>query len=133
MSYPELPEMGDGLGGLGGLGGLDINSLLGQVQAMQQQMADAQAEANATILEGSSGGGKVKVTVTGTGEFTRVSIDKSIVDPNEVDMLEDLVLAALHDAASKVAKLNESSMGSITGGVGLGNLFGNPGDDENFG
>jgi nucleoid-associated protein EbfC len=114
MSDQELPD----------LGGLDINSLLGQVQAMQQQMADAQAEAGATVLEGSAGAGKVKVTVTGTGEFTGVSLDKSIVDPNEVDLLEDLLLAALRDAAAKVAKLNESSMGSITGGMGLGNLFG---------
>jgi nucleoid-associated protein EbfC len=107
-----------------GMGGLDIGALLGQVQNMQQQMADAQEQAKATVLEGTSGGGKVKVTVTGAGEFTSVSIDKSVVDASDVEMLEDLVLAALRDAAVKVASLNEQSMGSITGGMGLGNLFG---------
>jgi nucleoid-associated protein EbfC len=107
-----------------GLGGLDLGALLGQVQNMQQQMADAQEQAKSTSLEGTSGGGKVKVTVTGAGEFTAISIDKSVVDATDVEMLEDLVLAALHDAAAKVASLNEQSMGSITGGMGLGNLFG---------
>jgi nucleoid-associated protein EbfC len=116
MSDPDLPN----------LGGFDINALLGQVQSMQQQMADAQAEASATLFEGVSGSGKVKVTVTGAGEFTGVKIDKSVVDPGDVEFLEDLLLAALHDAAGKVAKLNESSLGSITGGLsgGLGGLFG---------
>jgi nucleoid-associated protein EbfC len=107
-----------------GLGGLDIGALLGQVQNMQQQMTDAQEQARATLLEGTSGGGKVRVTVTGAGEFTAVSIDKSVVDASDVEMLEDLVLAALRDGAAKVAALSAQSMGSIAGGMGLGNLFG---------
>jgi nucleoid-associated protein EbfC len=107
-----------------GLGGLDLGALLGQVQNMQQQMVDAQEQARATTLVGTSGGGKVRITMTGAGEFTAVSIDPSVVDAADVEMLEDLVLAALHDAAAKAASLNEQSMGSITGGMGLGNLFG---------
>jgi DNA-binding YbaB/EbfC family protein len=114
--------------GLSGLGGLDLGALLGQVQAMQDQMADAQAKAGSTVLQGSAGGGKVTVTVTGTGAFTAVKIDPSVVDPTEVDMLEDLVLAALRDAAAKVsdlnADLNSQSMGGLTSGLGLGDLFG---------
>jgi nucleoid-associated protein EbfC len=118
----------DALGGPGGLGGglgnLDLGALLGQVQNMQQQMADAQEQARATVLTGTSGGGKVRVTVTGGGEFTGISIDPSIVDPGEVDLLEDLILAALRDGASQVAALSEQSLGSITGGMGLGGLLG---------
>ncbi len=108
--------------------GFDIGALLGQVQAMQEQMAEAQEKASATVLEGSAAGGKVRVTVTGTGEFTGVTIDPSVVDPAEVDLLEDLVLAALHDAAVRVAQLNAQSIGGLTSGLtsglGLGNLFG---------
>lgn len=111
-----------------GLGGLDLGALLGQVQAMQEQMADAQAKAGLTVLHGTAGGGKVTVTVTGTGAFTAVKIDPSVVDPTEVDMLEDLVLAALRDAAAKVtdlnADLNSQSVDGLTSGLGLGNLFG---------
>jgi nucleoid-associated protein EbfC len=114
---------GDGLAGES-LGGLDLGALLGQVQAMQQQMASAQQAAGATVLEGSAAGGKVRVTVTGTGEFTAVKIDPSVVDPAEVDLLEDLILAALHDATGRVAQLNAESMGGLTSGLGLGNLFG---------
>jgi nucleoid-associated protein EbfC len=108
----------------GGLGGLDIGALLGQVQAMQQQMVDAQAQASATLLTGSAGGGKVSVTVNGTGAFQSVTIDPSVVNAEEIDLLEDLILAALHDAAVQVAKLNEQSMGDITGGLtgGMGGL-----------
>jgi nucleoid-associated protein EbfC len=91
---------------------------------MQQQMADAQEQARATVLTGTSGGGKVRVTVTGGGEFTGITIDPSIVDPGEVDLLEDLILAALRDGASQVAALSEQSLGSITGGMGLGGLLG---------
>jgi nucleoid-associated protein EbfC len=110
---------------LAGLGGLDLNALLGQVQQMQQQMSDAQEQARAITVTGSAGGGKVTITATGTGEFTGITIDPTVVDPNEVDLLEDLVLAALRDAASQVAQLNEQSIGNITGGMGLGGLFGN--------
>jgi nucleoid-associated protein EbfC len=106
-----------------GIGGLDLNALLGQVQQMQQQMSDAQDEARSRTVTGSSGGGKVTATATGTGEFTGISIDPSVVDPDEVDLLEDLVLAAIRDALTQVSQINEQSLGQITGG--LGGLFGN--------
>jgi len=82
--------------------------------------------ANATI-EGSAGGGKVKVVMTGTGEVTAVRIDPSVVDPTEVDLLEDLVVAALRDAATRVAEEAEQrlGLGGLGGGVGgLGGLGG---------
>ncbi len=106
------------LAGLLGGGGLDLGNLMEQASQMQQQMAVAQAEAAATVLEGVAGGGAVRVTVTGTGEFQAVAIDPAAVDPDDVGMLEDLVLAALHDAASRIQELQSRSMG------GLGDLLG---------
>lgn len=101
------------LGALLGGGGLDLGSLMEQAGAMQRQLAEAQEEAAATVLEGASGGGAVRVTVTGAGEFRSVSIDPSAVDPDEVELLEDLVLAALHDASTRIAELQARSMGGF--------------------
>ena len=105
----------------------DINSLLKQAQKMQQQLMEAQAQAAEQVVEGVAGGGVVKVTVTGGMEFRSVSIDPAAVDPDDVEMLEDLVLAAIHDAMSKVQDLSQQAMGGLDlGGLGggLGGLLG---------
>lgn len=119
---PVRPLGGDedalDLGELLGGGGLDLGNLMEQATQMQQQMAAAQEAAAETVLEGMAGGGAVRVTVTGTGEFRSVTIDPAAVDPTDVAMLEDLVLAALHDASARVVELREQSMG------GLGDLLG---------
>ncbi len=93
--------------------GFDLSSLLEQAQAMQQQ-----------VVEGQSGGGAVKVRVNGAMEFQSVSIDPAAVDPDDVGMLEDLVLAAIHDAVAKAGAVSEQAMGGLDlGGLGSG-LFG---------
>jgi nucleoid-associated protein EbfC len=115
--------------------GFDPQALLAQALEMQQRLLDAQAEAEEAIVEGAAGGGKVKVTMTGTGEVTAVHIDPSVVDPAEVDLLEDLIVAALRDAATRVGLLAEQRLGVGFGG-GLGELFGGvpgigaPGDED---
>lgn len=101
--------------------GFDINALLNQAMAMQQQMAEAQEEAARQSVEGQAGGGAVRVTMTGGGEVTRVSIAPAAVDPADVEMLEDLVLAAFHDAQAKVAEIRQAAIGEIGG---LGGLLG---------
>jgi DNA-binding YbaB/EbfC family protein len=101
--------------------GFDINALLNQAMAMQQQMAEAQEQAANQSVEGQAGGGAVKVTMTGGGEVTRVSIAPAAVDPNDVEMLEDLVLAAFHDAQAKAADIRQAAIGEIGG---LGGLLG---------
>lgn len=106
------------LGALLGGGGLDLGSLMEQASQMQQQMAQAQEAAASTVLEGAAGGGAVKVSVTGAGEFRSVHIDPGAVDPDDVAMLEDLVLAALHDATARIQELQAGAMG------GLGDLLG---------
>ena len=107
-------DLGELLGG----GGLDLGNLMEQAAQMQEQMAAAQEAASATVLEGVAGGGAVRITVTGTGEFQGVRIDPAAVDPADVEMLEDLVLAALNDATDRIEELRAQSTG------GLGDLLG---------
>jgi nucleoid-associated protein EbfC len=106
----------------------DMGELLRQAQKMQEQMMEAQAAAAEQVVEGHAGGGVVKIRVTGAMEFRSVSIDPEAVDPDDVEMLEDLVLAALHDAVSQVQQLQQGAMGAMggvdLGGVDLGGLLG---------
>jgi DNA-binding YbaB/EbfC family protein len=114
---PDPTEMND-LGGL--LGGLDLGNLLGAAQEMQQQMAEAQERIAETVVEGQAGGGVVKVSATGAFQFTSVHISTAAVDPDDPTMLEDLVLAALHDLASGIEELHSSA--SPLGGMDLGGM-----------
>jgi hypothetical protein len=98
---------------------MNIQAMLKQAQALQAKVTAAQAELKNRELIGTSGGGKVKVTMNGAQEVTAVVIDPAVVVPGEVDLLEDLVLAALHDARAKVTRMVEEEMGRVTGGMGL--------------
>ena len=105
----------------------DMNALLQQAMDMQSQLAQAQEQAAQQIVEGTAGAGMVTVSMTGAGEVTKIRLDPGVVDPADVAMLEDLLLAALHDAASKVAALQQQAMGGLgdmLGGGGLGGLLG---------
>lgn len=101
-----------------GQGGFDLSGLLAQAQGMQQQLLEAQAAVAEQVVEGQAGGGVVRVAVTGGFEFQSVAIDPSAVDPADVEMLQDLVLAALRDALAKVTALNAQAMGGFSGGLG---------------
>jgi nucleoid-associated protein EbfC len=98
----------------------NMQQLMKQAQKMQQQMATAQAELAGAELTGTAGGGLVTVTVNGTGEVQAVKIDPKAVDPDDVETLEDLVLAALHNAAEAARELTEQKMGPLTSGLGGG-------------
>ena len=103
----------------------DLASLMGMAQQMGEQMAQAQDRLASTEVEGSSGGGLVKISSTGDGRFTSVTIAPDAADPEDPTLLEDLVLAALHDVAAKVTELQASA--SPMGGLdlsGLGDLGG---------
>jgi len=116
-----------GLGGLGGLG-----DLLAQFQDAEQRLEEAAAEASATVVTGSAAAGQVTLEISGDLEGVSVHIDPSVVDPSDVSLLEDLVLAALRDALHQVADLQAEVAGSIDGptfdlsgllgNLGLGNL-----------
>ena len=99
-------------------GGPDLGALLEQAQQMQQQLMAAQAEAAVTEHEGVAGGGAVRITVTGGMAFRSVKIRPDAVDPDDVEMLEDLVLAALHEAVGKVNAAQQQSLGGIGGALG---------------
>jgi DNA-binding YbaB/EbfC family protein len=101
-----------------------MNQMMKQVQKMQADMAAAQDALGETTVEGSAGGGMVKVTVTGTGEVQSVTISPDVVDPDDVEMLEDLVLAAVGDGLRRANELAASQMGGLTGGMDLGALGG---------
>jgi DNA-binding YbaB/EbfC family protein len=98
----------------------DMGSLLGMAMDMQQQLLAAQEQAASTLVEGQAGGGVVRIEVTGGLEFQAVHIDPAAVDPDDVEMLQDLVLAALHDAVARVNDLTQAA--NPLGGMDLGNL-----------
>ncbi len=105
----------------------DMNKLLQQAMDMQSKLAEAQQETAAQQVTGTAGSGAVTVTMSGSGEVLAVKLDPSVVDPAEVDLLEDLIVAALHDAAGQVADLQSQAMGGLgdmLGGGGLGGLLG---------
>ncbi|MEL6982592.1 MAG: YbaB/EbfC family nucleoid-associated protein, partial [Actinomycetota bacterium] len=95
------------------LGGFDLGALVQQAQELQQQMAEAQERQAAQVVTGSAGGGKVTVEMTGGGEFRNVTIAPEAVDPDDVELLEELVLAALRDASAQVASAQEEAMGDV--------------------
>ncbi len=117
-----------GLGNLGGLG--SMGNIMKQAQKAMEQAQHIEAELAATRIEGSAGGGMVRVEATGNGQFDSVRIDRQAIDPNDAEMLEDLVLSAFRDAADKAAKLREERMKELTSGLGLpgagglGGMFG---------
>ena len=100
-----------------------VNQMMKQMQKMQADMAAVQDALAAATVEGSAGGGMVKVVVSGAGEVQSVHIAPEVVDPDDVEMLEDLVLAAIHDAVNQVNQLNQQAMGGLDLG-GLGGLLG---------
>lgn len=103
----------------------NIGQLMKQAQKMQAKMAEMQEKLGAMEVDGESGGGMVKATITGKSELRSIKIDPSIVDPEDVEILEDLVVAAVNDAKRKAQARIEEEMGKLTGGLdipGLGNL-----------
>jgi DNA-binding YbaB/EbfC family protein len=95
-----------------------MQQLMKQAQKMQQQMMEAQEQLASTEVEGSAGGGMVKATVTGTGELVSLTIDPSVVDPEDVETLTDLVVAAVRDANRAAQEMAAEKMGPVTGGLG---------------
>ena len=93
-----------------------------QAQKMQEQMTKTQAELEKQTIEVSAGGGKVKVTANGAGDIVAIKIEREIVDPNDVDFLEEMILSAVKQAGEEGKALAQSEMTKITGGLGLPGL-----------
>ncbi len=107
-------------GGFPGMGGGNMQQMLRQAQKMQQNIQKLQEELEAREYETSSGGGMVSVKMNGKKGLLAVSIKPEAVDPDDVEMLEDLVMAAVNEALRQVEETNETEMGKLTGGRGFG-------------
>ena len=97
----------------------NLGNLMKQAQQMQSKMAELQEKLASLEVTGQSGGGMVVATLGGKGDVRRVKIDKSLVDPNDVEVLEDLLVAALNDARAKVDAVTADQMREMTGGLNL--------------
>jgi len=98
---------------------MNIAKMMKQAQKMQEQLAQTQAELAAKTVEVTAGGGKITVVATGAGDVVSIKISPDIVDPTDVEMLEDLVLSGVKQAIAKGRSLAESEMGKISAGMGL--------------
>lgn len=111
-------------GGFGGFpGGGNMNNLMKQAQKMQKQMEESQKELEASEFEASTGGGAVSVKVNGKKEVLSVNIKEEVVDPDDVEMLEDLILSAVNEALRKADEETANKMGKLTGGMNIPGLF----------
>lgn len=106
-----------------GGGNHKMNTVIKQAQMMQEEMNRVQSELEEKTVEAVSGGGKVKVAMKGTKEITSLKIDPEIIDPDDPEMLEDLVTVAVNDAIRQIEDMMEEGMNSITGGLNIPGLF----------
>ncbi|MGE5472931.1 MAG: YbaB/EbfC family nucleoid-associated protein [Ignavibacteriales bacterium] len=106
----------------GGFGGMNMGNLMKQAEKMQKDMQKVQEELEEKTIEASSGGGAVTVVATGKKDLKEIKIKPEVVDPDDVEMLQDLILAAVNEAIRKADELVSSEMRKITGG-GLPGLF----------
>lgn len=111
---------GRGFGGMGGMGGGMNMNMVKQVQKMQQEMAKMQEELAAKTYTAAAGGGVVTAEVDGKRQLLSLTIDPEAVDPEDVEMLQDMVVAAVNEAMRTAEADAADSMGKITGGLGLG-------------
>ena len=107
----------------GGFGGPNMQQLMRQAQKMQEQMQKAQEDLDEKVYEASAGGGMVTAVVTGAKVLKSVKIAPEVVDPEDIEMLEDLVTAAVNEALNNAEATVSEEMGKVTGGMNLGGLI----------
>ena len=103
-----------------GAGGLDLNAMMKQVQQMQGEMVQAQEKLKDEVVEASAGGGMVKVKMSGDLRLLELSIDPQAIDPEDAELLQDMVLAGVNEAIRSAQELATEKLGGITGGLGGG-------------
>ncbi len=119
--------MARGRGGMPNMGGMNMNNLMKQAQKMQKDMEQAQTKLQETEIDVTSGGGAVKIKINGKKEVKELIIDEDVVDPDDIEMLQDLVMSAVNEAIRQVEEIAEKELGRATGGLGnlggMGGLF----------
>jgi hypothetical protein len=108
-------------GGFPGMG--NMNNMIKQAQKMQKEMAKLQEELEQRTVEASAGGGAITVIATGKKQIQEIKISPEVVDPDDVEMLQDLILAAVNEAMRKADEMVSSEMGKITGGLNIPGMF----------
>ncbi len=103
----------------GGMPGMNMNNIMKQYQRMQRKLEETQEEFAKKEYTGQAGGGAVKATVTGAKVLTKLELDKDAVDPEDVETLEDMIVAAVNQALESADEDSQSQMGKLTGGLGL--------------
>ena len=114
MRAGKKPGMGGGAGGGG-----NMQKQLQQVQMMQKKMEEMQAELETKEVEATAGGGAVSVTVSGKKEIVKINIKPEVVDPDDVEMLQDLIMVAANEALRQIEEMSQSEMGKLTGGLSI--------------
>jgi DNA-binding YbaB/EbfC family protein len=107
------------MGGVPGMGGGGMGNLMGQMQKLQEEMAKTQAQLETEEISATAGGGMVSVVATGDKKIKSITIKREVVDPDDIEMLQDLVLTAVNDVLGKIEELTEERLGGLTGGLGL--------------
>ncbi|MBO4367873.1 MAG: YbaB/EbfC family nucleoid-associated protein [Clostridia bacterium] len=110
-------------GGFPGMGGANMQQMMRQAQKLQQQMEKVQSEIEAREFEASAGGGMVTAKVNGKKELLGLVIKPEAVDPDDVEMLSDMVVAAVNEALREASEVSEREMGKLTGGLNMPGLF----------
>lgn len=101
---------------------MDISNIMQQAKDMQEKMAKIQEDLAKKTITGSAGGGMVLVTVTGQGDIISIALEKAVIDPQESEMLQDLIVAATNDAMRKAKELSKQELGQLTGGLNIPDL-----------
>jgi hypothetical protein len=109
--------------GFGGGGAGNMNNMVKQAQKMQEDMAKVQAELEEQVYDVTSGGGAVEVTITGKREIKSITVKPEVVDPDDIEMLQDLLVAAVNEAIRKVEEVSEKEMSKVTGGFNMPGMF----------
>lgn len=104
----------------GGMPGMNMNNIMKQYQKMQKKLSETQEELTKKEYTAQAGGGAVKITVSGEKKLTAVELDKDAVDPDDVETLQDMIMAAANQALAEMEKDSQEQMGKLTGGMGLG-------------
>ncbi len=101
------------------MGGMNMNNLMKQAQKMQQQMEQAQQDLENREIEVTAGGGAIKVVMSGKKQIKQLELDKDIVDPDDVEMLQDTIISAVNEAIRQVDDMSNNEMSKLTGGMGM--------------
>ena len=104
-------------------GGPNMNQMLKQAQKMQEQMLKMQEELETKTYEASSGGGAVSVKISGKKELMEINLSEAVVDPEDIEMLQDLIIAAVNEGLRKASESSENELGKLTGGLNIPGLF----------